>query len=147
VASFQDTQGRAWEVTVNYGAMRRVRDSLSVNLMELVGGPLLERVTADPVLLIDILYWVLKPQADERKITPDDFAEIFDGDSVYAASMALRESVINFFPKDKREAALRMVERVDRMAEEMWQKMEQEIDAQFSTDAGTPSITPPESSE
>jgi len=147
MAAFTDVQGRAWEVAVNYGAMRRVRESLSVNLMEVVGGELLQRITSDPVLLIDILYWVLKPQADERNISINDFAEIFDGDTVYNASMALRDSIINFFPKDKRAAAKRMVERVDRIADEMWQKMERELDDQFPTDAGMPSITPPESSE
>ena len=52
---FNDSASRTWEVTVNVGAVRRVRDILGVDLMDVAGGDLLERLADDPVLLVDVL--------------------------------------------------------------------------------------------
>ncbi len=61
--TFQDTQGRTWSVTINVDAIRRVRSLLDINLLDAIEGKLLERLVTDPVLLCDILFSLVQPEA------------------------------------------------------------------------------------
>ena len=70
---FTDNLGRAWTINITVDTVRRVRNSANVNLCELVGGDLLQRLVADPVLLCDVLYAALGE--DAARITLEDFAE------------------------------------------------------------------------
>ena len=64
--TFKDGKGRTWEVALNVWQMKRLRDTLGIDLVNVIGtGPdgsvkvdLIDRIANDPVLLVDIL-WVL----------------------------------------------------------------------------------------
>mgnify|MGYP005827549127 CR=1 FL=1 len=45
--TFTDNAGRTWTIQVNVDAIRRVRDLLKVNLLEVVEGKLLEQLISD----------------------------------------------------------------------------------------------------
>jgi hypothetical protein len=109
--SFTDNMGRAWTLVVNVATVKRVRALCGVDLNSVIevedGKPsakLLERLSSDPVLLVDVLYAVCKPECDSLGVSDEDFGSAMAGDSVDAATQALLDEVIDFFPEAKRRA-------------------------------------------
>ena len=109
--SFTDNLGRTWTLVVNVATVKRVRALCEVDLNTVVevedGKPsakLLERLSSDPVLLVDVLYAVCKPECDQRGVSDEDFGAAMAGDSVEAATDALLDEIIDFFPETKRRA-------------------------------------------
>ena len=110
--SFTDNAGRLWTLSVNVAAIKRVRALCDVDLNSIVemdagnkpSAKLLERLSTDPVLLVDVLYAVCKPEADARNIGDEDFGRAMAGDAVEHATAALLDEIIDFFPEVKREA-------------------------------------------
>jgi hypothetical protein len=100
--SFQDNLGHPWIVTVNVDAVKRVRKLLDVNLLEVAEGKLLERLANDPVLLCDVLYVLIKPDADKRNVSDEEFGRAMGGDAILQATEALLEELVDFFPQPKR---------------------------------------------
>ena len=100
--TFCDNAARTWTVQINVDAIKRVRDLVQVNLLEVVEGRLLEKLTSDPVLLCDVIYSVCKPEADAKNITDEDFGRAMAGDAIDSATTALLEELVSFFPQGKR---------------------------------------------
>jgi hypothetical protein len=100
--SFNDTQGRPWTITLNVDAIRRVRSVLNVNLLEAIEGKLLERLITDPVLLCDILFVIVQPEAISKGVSDEDFGRALGGDVLDVATTALLEELVDFFPSAKR---------------------------------------------
>ena len=100
--TFKDNAGRTWTVTVDVTAVKRVRSLLDVNLLEVLDGRLIERLAGDPVLLCDVLYALVKPEADAQKVSDEDFGRAMAGDAVEHATTALLEELVDFFPLGKR---------------------------------------------
>jgi hypothetical protein len=100
--TFSDTQGRPWTITLNVDAIRRVRSVLDINLLDAIEGRLLERLITDPVLLCDILFVVIQPEAISKGISDEDFGRSLGGDVLEAATTALLEELVDFFPSAKR---------------------------------------------
>ena len=103
---FTDASGRTWELTVVVSAVRRVRDLLGVDLMDVAGGDLLERLADDPVLLVDMLYVLVKPQADAKGVSDEDFGRAMVGGVLDEATSALMKELLDFFPSAQRARAL-----------------------------------------
>jgi hypothetical protein len=89
--TFSDTQGRPWTITLNVDAIRRVRSVLNINLLDAIEGRLLERLITDPVLLCDILFVVIQPEAIAKGISDEDFGRSLGGDVLDVATTALLE--------------------------------------------------------
>ena len=126
--SFTDSLGRAWTLVVNVATIKRVRALCGVDLNSVIevedGKPsakLLERLSSDPVLLVDVLYAVCKPECDRLGVSDEDFGSAMAGDSVDAATQALLDEVIDFFPEAKR-LAFRKILSASRRFEEMARK-------------------------
>ena len=112
--TFTDTAGRAWTVVVTVSGIKRVRDLLSVDLLDVANGDLLSRLADDPVLLVDVLYALLKPEADARGVTDEDFGRALVGGVLDEASSALMKGLLDFFPSAQRARALaRMVRKIE----------------------------------
>ena len=129
--SFTDSLGRAWTLVVNVATIKRVRALCGVDLNTIVevedGKPsakLLERLSGDPVLLVDVLYAVCKPECDQRNVSDEDFGAAMAGDAVEQATDALLDEVIDFFPAAKREAFRRILSASRRFGEAARQRME-----------------------
>jgi hypothetical protein len=99
--TFTDTQGRAWSVAITVDTIRRVRVLTGTDLMGVLGGDLIERLSGDPVLLADVLYAVVKPEAEARGVDDVDFGRALAGDAVAAATTALLEGLVGFFPSPR----------------------------------------------
>jgi hypothetical protein len=100
--TFTDNAARVWTVQVNVDAIKRVRDLVQVNLLEVVEGELLERLISDPVLLCDVIYSLCKPEADAKNVSDVDFGKAMAGDAIDGGTTALLEELVDFFPQAKR---------------------------------------------
>ena len=105
--TFQDRAGRTWSVAVNVDAVKRVRSLLSVDLLELGEGKLLEKIAADDVMLVDIIYVLVKPEADTQKVTDVDFGRAMAGDAIDTAWKAFLEELSDFFRSPAKRRVLR----------------------------------------
>lgn len=101
-ALWTDSQGRNWTTAITVNVLRRVKDLAGINLVEVFDGQLLNQLADDPVLLVNTLYAVCKPQADERNVTDEAFGELLVGDTIELAATALVRGLVDFFPKDRR---------------------------------------------
>src|SRR3990172_1759083 len=113
--TFVDTQGRTWTVTINVDAIRRVRSLLNINLLEIVEGPLLERLVTDPVLLCDILFALCQPEAQSKNVSDEDFGRALGGDVLDGATTALLEELVDFFPSGKRAVFRKELEKLKKL--------------------------------
>lgn len=109
---------------VNVATIKRVRALCDVDLNSIIevedGKPvtrLLERLSTDPVLLVDVLYAVCKPECDQKNISDEEFGSAMAGDAVEHATSALLDEVIDFFPEAKRLAFKKILSASRRFAQ------------------------------
>ena len=107
---FTDTKERVWEVELNVRQMKRVRDVLGIDLVNViqagkdgaVATDTLDRVANDPILLVDILWVLCEGQAKAAGVTDDDFGSSLAGDSISDATSAVLDELVDFFPGARR---------------------------------------------
>ena len=107
---FTDTKERVWEVELNVRQMKRVRDALGIDLVNViqagrdgtVATDTLDRVANDPILLVDILWVLCEGQAKAAGVTDDDFGSSLAGDSISDATRAFLDELVDFFPGARR---------------------------------------------
>lgn len=100
---FKDRLDREWTLEINVSAVRRVERATGINLLKILdksedGWTLLGRIGADPVMLIDILFALVKADADKAGVDQDSFDRAFSGDVLLAAHQAFVEELTLFFP-------------------------------------------------
>jgi hypothetical protein len=100
--TFTDTQGRIWTIAITIDTVKRVRALTGTDLLSVASGDLLERLSTDAVLLADVLYAVVKPEADAKQVNDADFGRALAGDAIGNATTALLEDIVDFFPAPKR---------------------------------------------
>jgi peptide subunit release factor RF-3 len=115
--TFKDTAGRTWTIALNVWAIKRTRDMAAVDLLDLTGatkdGPasLLQRLIADPILLVSVLWAVCSEDAVKAGLTEEDFGRAMAGDAIDNATKALLEELTDFTPSPRdRARAKRVVE-------------------------------------
>jgi len=128
--TFTDNQGRSWRIDVNVASVKRVRDLLDVDLLELgtegaknrEEEALIFKLIADPVLLCNVIYCLCLPQAEKAKISDEDFGRAMAGDAIDRATKALLEEIVGFFPNPRDRA------RVGKVLETTWRLIEKAQD-------------------
>lgn len=128
--TFQDNAGRQWTVTINVDAVRRVRSLIGVNLPDVLddGCKLLAQLHDDPVLLVDVLYCVCKPEADANEITDEDFGRAMAGDAIGHATAAVLAELSDFFPNARQRAAMQeLIRKTNTVADGLLEKAESAI--------------------
>ena len=126
--TFKDNAGRTWTITINVDVVKRVRDLLGEDLLDVK--QVLERLMIDPILLCDVIYCVCKPQADAEKISDVDFAQAMAGDSITHAKTALVEELVNFSPDPRdRENLGKAIEKFNAMADRAREVIKTRLDS------------------
>ena len=100
--TFTDSAGRLWTLQINVDAIKRVRALTKIDLLDVFDGQLIERLASDPICLCDVLFALVKPEADSRSVTDADFGRALAGDVIDLATAALLEELVSFFPQGKR---------------------------------------------
>ena len=127
--TFQDSAGRTWILSMTIDSVKRVRDLMQINLIEPEAGepPLLTRLGSDDLLMLDVIYCLLKPQADELKVSDVDFARALGGDAVLAAINAFYEELTDFFQKRGRTDRAKGVATQHRLIQLAIQRVEMQM--------------------
>ncbi len=123
--SFTDNAGRVWTVSVTVSTIKRVRALCGVDLASLItmeagkqpDVTLLERLASDPVLTVDVLFAVCKPEADAKGVTGEDFGQSMAGDAIELATAALLDEVVDFFPEARRRTLRKILDASRRFTE------------------------------
>ena len=120
--TFTDTEKRTWELKLTIGGVKRVRGLLKINLLNPLGGarpgdskgrprrpPLITRLQLDMALLIDTVFALVKPAADELGVTDEQFGEALGGDAAYDAYQAFMAEWRDFFQRLRRETEAKAI--------------------------------------
>lgn len=102
--TFQDAAGRTWTIAVNVDAIKRVKSLLNEDMLDVEG--FFPRLLIDPILLCDVLFAILKPQADAANVSDVDFARAMAGDAIAHARTALVAEYVDFFPNPNQREIL-----------------------------------------
>lgn len=144
--SFQDKNGKKWNIELNVGTAKRVKSECEIDLVNVITmshdgkaqASALERLAEDPILLVDVLFSLCKEQAKESGVDDFAFAELFNADAVEQSSNALMEEIINFSQPAKRKALTRIYRTAKDFAARMDKQLEQilespELDAEIES--------------
>ena len=142
--TFNDSAGRTWTVSLTLDAAKRVNSLLGVNLLDLDGRtdkkpqeggedrpaelPLLTRLGTDIILLCDVIFAIIKPQADKAGVSDEEFGAALGGEVIFAAQTAFYEELVDFFRQLGRSDLARAIDAQRRMIELTVQGIETRID-------------------
>jgi hypothetical protein len=126
--TFTDTAGRTWTIAVNVDTLKRVRALVNVNLLEVIEGTLIEKLIADPILLCDVLFAAVKPEADAKSISDVDFGKALAGDAIELATTALLEELVDFFPEARRRVLQKALQKLKTWQTKVLQVAESRLD-------------------
>lgn len=105
VATFSDCLGREWVLRLTLGDIPRVKDAtakdgrpgIDLNAVLTDATALGRLVYSDPDTLGRVLWVLVEKQADRLGVTPEGFADGFDGETLARCGDALAEAVTDFF--------------------------------------------------
>ncbi|HUS46159.1 MAG TPA: hypothetical protein VM219_09050 [Phycisphaerae bacterium] len=137
--TFLDSAGRTWTIAITVDAVRRVRDLVDVNLARIIeprkaGGevPLMTDLEDDLLLLVDVIYALVKPQADEAGVSDEEFGRALGGEAIAAAHEAFWRELADFFRSLRRRpnaAEARAIEKQLALVEAALAVAEEKIEA------------------
>jgi hypothetical protein len=106
---FRDEKGRDWGLHIDVGTIARIRNEFAIDLSKVLASrEAIDELAGDVVKLVDVLWGLVKPQAEAKQVTPACFAEGLLGDAIENAGDALIEAIIDFFPSRRRELLRQM---------------------------------------
>lgn len=117
MATFKDNRGRSWGIEISITVLRRVRNELDLNLVEIFSGDLLDRLAGDPLLLGELLWVLCAEQAERLQVSPEEFGALA-GDALAGpggALEALEVALADFFPTPKKSALKLWIQKRNRM--------------------------------
>ena len=118
MSHFTDTANRRWNLSINVGTVKRVRELTDVDLLAILDRPqMLNDLAGDPVRFVDVLFVVIKPQADSLNVTDEQFGESLDGSSIESATDAFLEALVDFFPGARKATLQKVLRRAKETSE------------------------------
>jgi hypothetical protein len=130
---FRDNAGRTWEVAIDIAGIKRVRSLLGIDILSGLDGKGLDPITRDPVVFVDILYVLCKPEADRAGLTDEEFGRGLGGDALHAASEAFTEAFISFCPNPRdRKRLRRAVDQMSAMLEKARDSMDSTLESRVA---------------
>ena len=101
--AFKSTDGTEWQVVVNVGTIKRCMDDTGLRLTDLFASEAkIGEFFADDVRFCEVLYSVVRPQAEAVGKTLDDFLAGIDGTVIEGAVEALLAEVADFFQEPRK---------------------------------------------
>lgn len=104
MSKFTDGKDRKWVLEINPPVMKRVKLATGCNLgTTLTDEAELEKLGRDVILLVDIIFAIVQPEAEKRGVSEQDFGESLVGDAYHDAVTAFSHAIIDFCPSRARE--------------------------------------------
>ena len=97
--TFNDKDGRVWEISLTLDSAIRVKDVLDIDLLqpELGDPPLITRLGTDEMLLGQVLCCLLGDQFEKHNVSEQDVRRAMDGATIMAAQTAFYDELVDFF--------------------------------------------------
>jgi len=127
--TFTDNANRTWQVALNVTTIKRVKETLDVDLLGVLDGTLLEQLGNDPIMLCNVLYVACKPQADSLGVTDEQFGEGLCGDAIDRAADCLLKELVDFFPIAKRRVLAEMLAKLTQYQDKAYQAIQTVMDS------------------
>ena len=115
--SFQDGQGETWLIKIDVDCIRRVKALTGVNLTMIdrprTGAdlPLFTEVSTDLLLLSDIIFAIIQPQALALGLSEQALGQRFEGGVVRRAEEAFYKEWLDFFRQEDRMESVNTLEK------------------------------------
>lgn len=107
--TFKTNDGFEWQVTVNVGTVKRCMEDTGLKLTDLFSGAAkIDEFFSDDVKFCEVLYSVVRPQAEAAGKNVDAFLAGIDGTVIEGAIEALLEETADFF-REPRKGLLKKV--------------------------------------
>lgn len=126
--SFKDADGREWSVVVRHGTLKKMRETMSLDIFNDVEN-VCNKLASDVFLLADVLFLVCEKQAIERKFSREEFYDLIFGDTIVDATSAFLGAVTDFFPSARRQILRKMLEKTRAIDAMVLQKIETQLDS------------------
>ena len=127
--TFKDTAARTWSLSLNISIAKRLRDELKIDLFDENVGETIARLSGDPVLLADVLFLMVKDEADAKNITDEDFGSALGGDTITTATDSFLEELIDFYPEKKRAILQGLLSKINQAEERLMTETIEMIDS------------------
>ena len=164
---FRDDQGRPWQVALTVASALRVRDNVTVDVVDEHTGDrkampfdLVDAANISQTFQVlrsqyakigEILYALLTKQVETKGLSKEDFLDGLRGDSLDAATKALEQELVDVVPQRLRKMIGLLASKMDEVQNEMLGRAEAGLEKatieSLAGASGTPSGKPPESSE
>lgn len=114
MAKFNDKSGGEWAVGITVGALRRVLNATGIDLMKLFEpdepnergddpSAELRKLLLRPVVIADVVFAVVEPEAKQRGVDAEAFGELLEGKALADATDALMSALEVFFSAQNQE--------------------------------------------
>ena len=97
---FKDTKGREYKLRITIPRLRWIRDEIDVDLGK---KDTFVALSNNPIDLVNVLYMLVKEQADKHGISDIEFGESMDGDTLHEAWEAFSDAYLSFCPSHQAE--------------------------------------------
>lgn len=155
-ATFLDTAGRSWKLTITARSARRLKNELGLDINTILNqeNGVIQTLLSEITLLIDALLMLTESQRETRSITPDQFLDSLEGDTLDQATIAFLTAMANSFPKLKRRPMMILIGHLSTARDTATEALEratttacEKMDADLSQIIGRSLTTPPGSSD
>lgn len=134
---FKDEQGRAWAVHISCSSLKRVAANAGFDFADISNGKAIDMFGGNATHLLDVLWPLVKADAEKRGIDHDSFGDGLRGDAVAEATAVLKEELLSFFPSTRRLLMKRLLDRMEVIVSQQMEKAASEIDnVQLGTVSG-----------
>jgi hypothetical protein len=130
--TFKDTEAREWQLSINMGSARRAKEATGFDLLDNSTGLAMASLADDLNTLVSVLYALVKPQADGRGLTEEQFADALSGDTLDSATEALLAAYCDFLPAASRAVVQQAIDQARELHSQMVAAMQAKL-TEFST--------------
>lgn len=107
---FCDTSGTEWKISVNVLTIKRVLEETGLRLTDIFSSEQkISQFFSDDVKFCEVLWAIVKPQADAAGKDAEQFFAAIDGTVIEQALGALLEKVADFFQEPRRSLLRRVL--------------------------------------
>ena len=103
---FTDLKKREWSASITFGALKRIRSELGLDLLS-DDGKALMTLSDDVEAQVNLLFVLVKDQASELGVSDVQFGEAMSGDVIAQAMDDFTSEYVDFFPNPIRRKVLR----------------------------------------
>jgi hypothetical protein len=164
---FKDEEGRPWRLALTVGSAMRVRDTVGIDVVDEQTGDrrqvpfdLVDAANISQTFQIlrsqyakigEVLYAILFKQVEAKGLSKEDFLDGLRSDSLDAATKALEQELVDFFPQRLRKMIGLLAQKMSEVQDEMLGRAEAGLETatveSLAGQSGTPSGRPLASSE